>query len=96
VAVGPERVRREHHRLLVNGGDGLGWHHCNATHWDEVRLAGAPGILFAAGVTISMIALRGDFDFTRTPTRAYAGMVVLFALGMALFYWWQERLPPRR
>jgi len=62
-----------------------------ATDWDGVRLASALGILFAAAVTTKVIAVRGEFGFARAPTRACAGMVVLLALGMALFYGRHER-----
>ncbi len=67
-----------------------------ARDWDEVRLAGALGILFGVAVCATLIAFRPEFDLARSPTRAYAGLAVVFTLGMVFFTWRQERHRPAR
>ncbi|MCB9143503.1 MAG: hypothetical protein H6646_14660 [Anaerolineales bacterium] len=65
-----------------------------AKDWDEVRLAGALGILFGASVCATLIAFRNEFDFTRPTTAGYAGFALLLTVAMAFFYWRQERHRP--
>lgn len=67
-----------------------------ARDWDEVRQAGALGILFGVAVCATLLAFRAEFDFARSTTRAYAGLAVFFTLGMAFFYWQQQRRRPAR
>jgi membrane associated rhomboid family serine protease len=67
-----------------------------AHDWDEVRLAGALGILFGVAVCATLLFFRPEFDFVRSPTRGYAGLAVLFTLGMVFFTWRQERHRPAR
>ncbi len=61
-----------------------------------MRLAGALGILFGVAVCATLLAFRPEFDLVRSPTRAYAGLAVIFTLGMIFFTWRQERQRPAR
>jgi hypothetical protein len=67
-----------------------------ARDWDEIRLAGALGIVFGVAVSATLVAFRPEFDLARSPTRAYAGLAVVFTAAMIFFTWRQERHRPRR
>ena len=62
-----------------------------AKDWDEVRLAGALGILFGVALCATLVAFRNEFAFNRPTSMGYAGFAVLFTVAMAFFFWRQER-----
>ena len=47
-------------------------------------------MLWGVCVCLTLLVFRAEFDFSRAPTMSYAGMAVLFTLGFAFFFWWQE------
>jgi hypothetical protein len=65
-----------------------------ASDWDEIRVGAALNLLFGVAVLFSIVAFRGEFDFSQGTTLTYAVGTLLLTLAMAFFTWRQERARP--
>ncbi len=65
-----------------------------ASQWDAVRIAAQLNILFGLALLASVIFFARRFDFRRTRTRVYTGVIAFLTLALLLFYLLQEISAP--
>ena len=62
-----------------------------AEDWDEVRLAAIGNIIFGLALTAVNLIFYSQFDHTKPNVNGYVIWIIILTLGMAFFYWQQER-----
>jgi hypothetical protein len=62
-----------------------------ASDWDEVRLAAIGNLIFGVALTTVNFVFIEDFNYAHPTVRAYIIGVIVLTVGMAFFFWRQER-----